>query len=356
MVCVAVTSLCSTPLEARHGEIDGLSFFDTGPVRIRSQFLLGVGFLYLEPSSAAVIESDEWQIDLVQSVTNTWVGSNALERPIEARERREPVTLSELQGFTPGRAIYFADGELYITSLSIRRGLGHRLQLSVDVPLVNFRGGFMDQMIKEFHDSFGFDQGGRLDVPQDQYTVYFRDQEDRELFRTVAPSSGIGDVAIGLKGAFGAHSGRWHFAWEGMAQFPTGDEEDLYGNGETDFGVQLAAARFGHHHCLHLGVGAVYLGGSEAFHLDEELLLGGSIAWEHALGSSASFVAQVQVSESPFRDSGVEQLDDEQYLVDLALKRAFNDQAVFFFAVSENFVNFSNAADFGAHAGFTWTF
>lgn len=44
---------------------EDLVFFDTGPLRIREQFLPTVGFLSLEPASAGVLETGHWQVDLV---------------------------------------------------------------------------------------------------------------------------------------------------------------------------------------------------------------------------------------------------------------------------------------------------
>ena len=46
---------------------------DTGPLRIRDQFLLGMGFLGLDPVSADIVEKGKWQLDFIETVTNTWV-------------------------------------------------------------------------------------------------------------------------------------------------------------------------------------------------------------------------------------------------------------------------------------------
>ena len=43
---------------------------DTGPLRIRDQFFLGMGFLAFDPVSADVLDKGEWQIDLIGTVTN----------------------------------------------------------------------------------------------------------------------------------------------------------------------------------------------------------------------------------------------------------------------------------------------
>ncbi len=44
---------------------------DTGPLRIRDQFLLGMGFLGLDPVSADIVEPGGWQLDLIE--TAAWL-------------------------------------------------------------------------------------------------------------------------------------------------------------------------------------------------------------------------------------------------------------------------------------------
>lgn len=134
----------------------------------------------------------------MQSATNTWVKSASVEEVLEARDSRAPLTLEQLRAIEPesGEGIYFADGELYRTSAAVRVGVGNGIQLGVTVPLLNFQGGFGDDLIEEFHSSTGFGQAGRVGVPQDGYTVYIRDPEGNELFRDREPGAGIGDITL----------------------------------------------------------------------------------------------------------------------------------------------------------------
>lgn len=337
---------------------EGLNFFDTGPLRIREQFLLTQGFLAFDPASADVLGRGRWQFDFVQSATNSWVMSEAVELALGAREARGPLTLDQLRAIEPEgerQGIYFTDGELYRASFAVRVGLGKGVQLGVTIPVLDFRGGFADGLIESFHDSTGFSQAGRTGVPKNRYTVYIRDPEGNELFRDRDPGAGVGDITLSLKGRIPVAAEKWRLALEGLAKLDTGDEQDLYASGGEDYGAQIHVTRYFDKSCIHASAGAMQLGESEVFHLDEQTLLSGMIGYERAPGSTLSLIGQLTVSQSPFQDLEIEGLDDVAFLVDFGVKKGFNEHLVGFLALSENFLTFGNTADFGLHLGFTQT-
>ncbi len=360
-ILILMAVLASVPLaEAADDEVgvEGVIFRDTGPLRVREQFLLGMGFYAFDPASADIQEQGDWQIDFVQSATNTWVLSESVENFLIARDSRQPITIEDLRGIealNPGKGIYFADGEIYRASLAIRRGIGHNLQLSVTIPILSFGGGFSDGFIEGFHDTFGFSQTGRLGKPKDEYRVYLRDASGREIYRERRPGAGFGDIAISLKGRVPVRSGKWKVAWEGVVKLPTGDEDDLYSSGSEDYGAQLLATRYYSRSCIHVAVGFVRAGKSDVFSTDDQVLSNLMVGYEHAIGNRSSVIAQMTVSDSPFDDMGIEGLDERAYLIDLGVKRALTSRTVAFAALSENMLNFGSSADVGIHFGLTWT-
>ena len=349
----------AAPAEAQvNDRQEGLEFEDTGPLRIREQFALSQPFLSLDPSSALVLERGHWQVDLVVSGTNNWAQSDEVERFLEARESRQPLALAELRGIEaedPGEGLFHADGELYRTSLAVRYGLGAGFQLGVTVPVLDFQGGFGDRWIEEFHDAFGFSQSGRLGVPRDDYRIYLRDRDGNELFRSAEPGTGLGDVSVALKKRLELPGTPWLFAVEGVASLPTGEEEDLYGSGNEDFGVQALATRYYERSCIHAGLGAVRVGESDVLHTDSQTLVSGFLGYERAFGRTWSVVIQGSASQSPFKDSDIALLDEVAYLIDLGVKKGLNRETVLVFAITENLVNIDSSADFGVHLGVTWT-
>lgn len=337
---------------------EGLEFLDTGPLRIREQFLLGAPFLAFEPTSADVLGRGQWQIDLINGGTNTWVMSGGVEDVLQARDQRNPLTLEQLRDIESeeGEGLYFADGELYRSNLSIRRGLGHGLQLSLSIPVLNFQGGFADSLVEDFHDAAGFEQSGRLGVPEDSYTVYIRDPEGNEVFRDVDPSLGLGDLSVSLKGRIPVEDPSWRLSVEGSVKLPTGDEDDLYGSGSTDVGAAFHATKYFARSCIHASVGGIRLGEADVLHLGSQTRLFAMAGYERALGRTMSWVIEVTASQSPFEDLNVAGLDDVQFLTDIGIKKGFGENTVLFAALSENFLTFGSTADVGLHIGFTQTF
>lgn len=360
-VLIGLCLVCLLPVTGQaevQDNQEGVSFTDTGPLRIREQFILGTGFLNLEPDSGDVLDRGKWQVEVMQSITNNWTGSEEFEAVLERQDRRrEPVTLEELTAVERSKGnggLFFADGELYRTNLSVRYGLGAGYQLAVTVPYVDFRGGFGDDLIEEFHDTFGFDQGGRLGVPRDRYTIYFRNDEGHEVFRTDGPDADLGDVTVSLKKALvdGEH---WKIAAQGVYKAATGEEGELFSSGSDDYGAQLLLTRYGANDCWHLILGGSRLGEHEVFALEEQTRFSAMLGYEHRLTRNSTWLVQAQVSESPFEEADIEGLDDLQYLVDLGVKVAFNPRTVAFIALTENVVEFTNSADVGLHFGLTWT-
>lgn len=357
LATILLTALAlAAPTAAQERErLEGLSFLDTGPLRIRDQLLIGMAFLSVEPESADVLGSGAWQVDLVQSATNTWVQSAGVEEFLDARDERALLTLEELRSIEPDgddRGLYHVDGELYRTSLAVRRGIGRGVQLSVTVPVLGLEGGFGDDLIESFHDTFGFGQAGRKGTFRDEYLVYVRDAEGNELYRPDAPGFGLSDVSLGVKARLRVPS-QWRMAIAGTVKLPTGSEEDLTGSGSVDVGVQVLGTRYFARSCVHAALAVSRLGESQL--LGDQTLVSAMVAYEHALGSRTSVIAQGTVSQSPFGDLDLDDLDDVAYLVDLGVKRGLSEKTVIFAALSENVVNFGSSIDVGLHLGVTRT-
>jgi hypothetical protein len=181
-----------------------------------------------------------------------------------------------------------------------------------------------------------------------------RDRDGRETFRQGAPSARIGDLSLGLKARLPAPAA-WQLALEGQLKLPTGEEEDLYGSGSVDAGVQLLATRYFARSCVHAGLSLTYLGEAEVLGIDEQGVGAAMLAYERAWGDSASVIVQATASQSPFRDLDIQKLDDVAYLVDLGVKKGIGERWVGFLALSENVLNFGSSADVGLHLGVTWT-
>lgn len=347
--------LAATTAIPAGAEIDRY-LIDTGPLRIRDQFLPGLGYLGFDPVAADILDLGEWQVDLVVTSSNTFAHSAEIERALEAKPDRSGLGLAELRAIQPedsGGGLFYLDGEHTRWAVAARRGIGHGVQVEVVIPVIQIGGGFLDSTIEGFHDTFSLGQAGRLGVPRDELGAYVRTGE-REVYLDRAPGTALGDIVIGVR----YDLRRSHptlgleLALEGLAKLPTGDVDHLTGSGSADFGAQLLGTQYLRGSCLHFSLGVAHLGRHELFSLDAQTILSGMLAWEIALGRKTTGLVQATVSQSPFKDLGSDELSSASTQLTVGVKRAFGKN-VLFLGVTENLVNFNNTSDIGLHVGVT---
>lgn len=332
---------------------------DTGPLRIRDQFLPGLGYLGFDPVSADVLDRGEWQVDFIYTVSNTFAHSPEVERTLESRATREPLGLDELrtiQADRSGDGLFYFDGEHTRWALATRRGIGHGLQIELVIPVIHFGGGNLDSTIEGFHDTFSFGQAGRLGVPRDVFTAYVR-TADHEAYLEGGQGTALGDAVVGVRYDLRQNYPATSFALalEVLAKLPTGDVERLTSSGSADAGVQLIGARYFRGSCLHFSVGAAYLGPHRFFGLDAQTIVSGMLAWEIGLGSSTTALIQATVSQSPLKDVRSDEIAAMSTQLTAGMKHAFGSN-VLFLGITENVANFNNTSDIGLHIGVTRAF
>ncbi len=78
------------------------------------------------------------------------------------------------------------------------------------------------------------------------------------------------------------------------------------------------------------------------------------VAYEHGIfNPRTSLIAQVTLSQSPFRDLNLAELGAVSIQTSLGIKCAFGASRELFVALTENLVHFDTTADVGFHIGWT---
>lgn len=132
---------------------------------------------------------------------------------------------SEFANLATNNEQLLADGEVNKLTLSASGRYSENSHWSVRLPVLNQGGGFMDDIITDWHDFFGLPQGGRDAAPSDRYRFAY--ERDGELVLDVTETgTRLGDIEIA-----------WHYeptaGWllGAQLQLPTGDEDQLAGGG-----------------------------------------------------------------------------------------------------------------------------
>lgn len=138
-----------------------------------------------------------------------------------------------------GERIVF-DGETYRSSLTLSRGLSDRISAGLTIPFVAHSGGFLDSLVRDWHDLFGLSNSRRNQFEDDSLDYHYEDGAGEEI-RIVERSRGVGDVRLALERRLGAAASPRRLALRAGLKLPTGSSDNLHGSGSTDASLQLLA-------------------------------------------------------------------------------------------------------------------
>lgn len=138
------------------------------------------------------------------------------------------------------RADLNLDMEFWRLAIRTDYGVMPGLQIGIEVPLVNSWGGFLDSFIQDFHNFFGFPNGGRDTVPNNEFHYTF-DAGGQRRFNFPSTRLGLGDISLRVKGQLiGEDDDLPAISWFSELKFPTGKQSRGWGNGSPDFGFGMA--------------------------------------------------------------------------------------------------------------------
>ncbi len=148
------------------------------------------------------------------------------------------------------------DGETTRITVHGSYGLAKNVELGLDIPYLIHSGGFLDNFIINYHDFFGFPQGGRDQAPRNRL-LYRYARNGEEKIRIDRANDGLGDVSL-MAGFQIYHDGKEFpraVALRTSLKLPTGDSDPLHGSGSTDISCWVTASD---DYKLHHGHGTIY--------------------------------------------------------------------------------------------------
>lgn len=321
-----------------------------GPLAVGDLFPARRGFLQLGPESVAPIASGEWRLDLLISAANTFAGTQTIEEALEARDRREPVTVDFLRQFDDGSGVLFVDGQDSALRLKVARGLDNGWQIGFELPLLESAEGNLDGVAEGFHDLLGLDQDGRFGLTKDDHLMFISNGNGVEVYIEEAPGSGVGDLTISAKRALTPYR-RWQRAFDAALKLPTGDEKRLMSSGSADVALRFLGSRaFGPWH-VHGGAGMIYLGHWRTLGTPPQIILSGFAAIELVHRHGGSTVLQLVALESPFQDLGIDRLDSASFQLTLGGRLPITARHWLTLGATENMLHFGSGSDFAFHIG-----
>lgn len=266
-----------------------------GPLPVRNQHPAQLTVLHMDPAGA---------------------------KPLPAAAARVRVDAAYSSYFVSGvnRSNSFVmDGELLRAGVKTGIGLGHDLELHFELAVAHTSGGFLDSFLIDYHDSFGFPDGGRKDAPNNRFwvearhagnTVYEMSEEKLELL----------DLPVELRWAFLPITDERPFgaAVRAAVEFPTGDQDRGFGNGEMDYSVGLVGEYRRDNvsvtaHVQYTFVGTPDLAESGGFHYQDVTSAG--LGTEIQVTDCVALLVQTEFETSTLRDLDLSQAEDPQWSI-----------------------------------------
>lgn len=256
-----------------------VSAFD-GPLQVRNQFPL------LLPFAPPFLESSTVQDSATASLTHS---------SVYVMQRSATWTVN-------------MDFELTELAFRLKKRVGDRSELGIDVPFLRATKGFLDGPLEDFHEALRTGDYGRHGRPRNEF-LYELSRNGLPIIRAEYDKSGIGDSRLTFKR--NVTGGLPLVSVMGSLELPTGDAKRGYGNGSYDASLAvLVDLDFGKTYRGYGNAGTVFPGefkGYESVPMRTYYYAGFGI--EAAWWERFSTIVQALVASSPYPDTGIRQVD-----------------------------------------------
>lgn len=134
----------------------------------------------------------------------------------------------------------------FIASLSY--GLASNWALRLDIPVIYYGGGFLDNAIDGWHQAFGLPRAGRPKSPDNSFHIYYQN-DTATAVDIVSANNSLADIQLGIGKQLINTAAHAVSLWL-TADLPSGNQQHLTGSEKTDFSLQLAYQGRIHQHWL----------------------------------------------------------------------------------------------------------
>lgn len=342
----------SHPAAAQGGQFYGL---------MRERDLTPLGFMRLDmrPAHAVSTEPGSWAVEMDVAFQNTWALSPEVEKYLvglesSGRRRLGPEDVQAIRDL-PGEN-YLVDLESSVYDVTVHYKFAQNWSGYVVASGVSYSGGFMDDTIEAFHETFGFSSFGRPAVARNRSNTIFDLKGDSYVNLDAGVEGGLLDPVVGLRYSSPQVSLGWNYSLEGAVKIPVAGTREFLSTGRTDVGIQASAQRRGYKQAFYVNVATVWYGGGQAPSPTEKqvvptLVLG----YERNLTARTNVNLQGYISPSLYSrsETGLHELLATKYQMTLGLRHRV-DNHVWTVGITENLQNVNNTPDVSFQVGYAF--
>lgn len=163
----------------------------------------------------------------------------------------------------------FIDFESYNLRLAWLYGLNEDWALKVDIPLIYYGEGFLDNTIDSWHEFFHLPRADRPNVTDNQFHIFY-EKNGQTLINLDTADSHLADIQIALGRKMAQTQNSTLSLWA-STDLATGDQTNLSGNDSSDFSIWLAGDyRFNPKWSIDANVGILFPGENQISSLTVE--------------------------------------------------------------------------------------
>ena len=171
-------------------------------------------------------------------------------------------------------------------SYHLRFGYLHALNddwaIKLDIPVIHYGGGFLDNTIDNWHEFFGLPRADRPNVSDDQFQVAYS-LNGQTLINYESSDSGLGDIQLALSRQLVKNTDSALSLWTSI-DLPTGSQANLTSNDSIDLSLWLAGDYHFHPEWnVDANIGVLFPGESniENLQVEDQVLFGhAGIQWQ----------------------------------------------------------------------------
>ncbi len=249
----------------------------------------------------------------------------------------------------------YLDMEWAELNLKYQKTLFSFLEITLELPLLSFNSGFMDNGLDWYHTTFGFQDYGRRTRPANQF-LYQVKKDDRPVIAGESGKWGFGDLKISAKKVLLKLDDQPFLSVKAAAELPTGDPDTGFGNGSLDLGLLVQVEKKLTRYLQVTGnLGGVFPGNLKAqTTIELRNYWFGGIGLEAKPWKRISLIGQISAQTSPFPETGFDFIDNPALVMTLG-GRYYLDRNHFELSLTED-LNTSGAPDFTVNFSFRRTF
>ncbi len=218
-------------------------------------------------------------------------------------------------------------------------------EISLEMPILFFNGGFLDNGLEWYHTTFGFPDYGRRTRPANQF-LYQVKKDGRLIIEGQDGKAGIGDLRISVKKVLLLMDNQPFLSLKASLELPTGDPDTGFGNGSPDLGFMLQMEKKITGYLQATGnLGLIIPGPLKAQEtIDLNPFWFGGIGLEAKPWKRISVLGQITAQTSPFPETGLDFIDNPAVILSFG-GRYYRGRNYFELSLSED-LNTSGAPDF----------